>query len=127
MYVNHLKNLHRIEATISERYLGGSVSHQENYIMSKIDGFIQKIKNDTLLVMDSYPFNPVQHFQTTKLSQKLIKAGTRFQHKVKHTLQIIRKLSRFCILKFQVYHEVNKELIEYHFYLSLEHFITHCV
>ena len=67
---------------IAERYLGDVVDQQENYVLSKTDNHIHLIKNDTLLLMDSFPNNPVQHFQTMKFSYQLINAGTRFEYKV---------------------------------------------
>ncbi len=70
------------EASIAERYLGNVADQQENYVLSKTDNHIHLILNDTLLLMDSFPYNPVQHFQTMKYSYQLIKAGIRFDYKV---------------------------------------------
>ena len=70
------------EASIAERYLG-NISDQQNYVLSKTDNHIHLIKNDTILLMDSFPYNPVQHFQSVKFNSQLTKAGTRFDYKVK--------------------------------------------
>lgn len=69
------------EASIAERYLGDA-SDQHNYVLSKTDNHIHLIKNDTILLMDSFPYNPVQHFQSVKFNSQLTKAGTRFDYKV---------------------------------------------
>ncbi|XP_046649628.1 inactive dipeptidyl peptidase 10-like isoform X1 [Daphnia pulicaria] len=95
------------EASIAERYLGDA-SDQHNYVLSKTDNHIHLIKNDTILLMDSFPYNPVQHFQSVKFNSQLTKAGTRFDYKTYPQAGI-------------------KNMIEYHSYLSLEHFITQCL
>ncbi|XP_057364734.1 inactive dipeptidyl peptidase 10-like [Daphnia carinata] len=97
----------RYEASIAERYLGDAVD-QQYYVLSKTDKHIQMIKNDTILLMDSFPYNPVQHFQSVKFNSQLTKAGIRFDYKTYPQAGI-------------------KKMIEYHSYLSLEHFITQCL
>ncbi|XP_045028388.1 inactive dipeptidyl peptidase 10-like [Daphnia magna] len=97
----------RYEASIAERYLGDAVD-QQYYVLSKTDKHIQMIKNDTILLMDSFPYNPVQHFQSVKFNSQLTNAGIRFDYKTYPQAGI-------------------KKMIEYHSYLSLEHFITQCL
>ena len=70
------------ESSIAERYLGNAVDQKEHYVLSRTDNHIHLIKNDTILLIDSYPFNPVQQFQSIRFSYQMIDAGIRFQHKV---------------------------------------------
>lgn len=102
------------------------IEQQENYVLSKPDSHINLIKNDTLLLMDSFPYNPVEHFQSIKFSYQLIKAGSRFQHKV-NPLEIVNCLEGDFYLLFQTYPQASGKVIQYHAYLSLEHFITQCL
>lgn len=79
----HLSSsFHSTEASVAERYLGSVVDQQEHYVLSKTDNHINLIKNDTLLLVDSFPFNPVQHLQSIRFSNQMIDAGIRFEHKV---------------------------------------------
>lgn len=103
------------------------IEQQENYVLSRTDNHINFIKNDTLLLMDSFAFNPVEHFQSTKFSYQLIKAGSRFQHKVKSLKKMVNCLEGDFYLLFQTYPQASEKVIQYHAYLSLEHFITQCL
>lgn len=97
----------RHETSITERYLGNFKDHHENYVLTKTDNFAHLIGNDSLMVIDSHSFNPLQQFHTMKLSHLLVKAGTRFQQKI--------------------YPRASRRMIQYHSYLTLEHFISLCL
>jgi len=97
----------RHETSVAERYLGNIKDNHENYVLTKTDNYAHQIKNDTLMVIDSHSFNPLQQFHTMKLSHLLIKAGIRFQQKI--------------------YPRASRKMIQYHSYLTLEHFISLCL
>lgn len=67
---------------MAERYLGHYKDKQEHYVLSRIEGYIPHFRNGSLLVMDTFYYNPVQHFQLIRLNQHLVKAGTLFQQQV---------------------------------------------
>lgn len=73
----------RKETTVAEKFLGHFGDNQEHYVLARIEEHVPHIKNNTLLLIDSIPYSPVEHFQVFKLSQLLVKAGTLFQYKVK--------------------------------------------
>jgi len=95
------------ETSITERYLGNIKEHHENYVLTKTDNYAHLIGNDSLMVIDSHSFNPLQQFHTMKLSHLLVKAGIRFQQKI--------------------YPRASRRMIQYHSYLTLEHFISLCL
>ena len=64
-------------------YLGLLTNDQhEHYVLSRVDEYVQTIKNDSLLLLDSFPQNPVKQFHAMRLNYQMVKAGTRFQQKV---------------------------------------------
>lgn len=98
----------RQETTVAEKFLGHFGDNQEHYVLARIEEHVPHIKNNTLLLIDSIPYSPVEHFQVFKLSQLLVKAGTLFQYKV---------YPRTAAMK----------VVQYHYYLSIEFFITQCL
>lgn len=71
-----------VETSIAERYLGDAKDKHEHYVLSRVDDYVQTIKNDSLLLLDSFPKNPVKQFHAMRLNYQMVKAGTRFQQKV---------------------------------------------
>ena len=120
-YVNFMT-----ETSITERYLGNIKDYHENYVLTKTDNFAHLIRNDSLMVIDSHSFNPLQQFHTMKLSHLLIKAGTRFQQKV-HWKLLLQLKELKCIFNWQIYPRASRRMIQYHSYLTLEHFISLCL
>jgi len=77
------------ETTVAEKFLGHFGDKQEHYVLARIEEHVPHIKNNTLLLIDSIPNSPVEHFQVLKLSHLLVKAGTLFQYKVNNSTILI--------------------------------------
>lgn len=74
---------------MAEKFLGHFGDKQEHYVLARIEEHVPHIKNNTLLLIDSIPNSPVEHFQVLKLSHLLVKAGTLFQYKVNNSTILI--------------------------------------